>query len=213
MITPSKEFLEVFKKTPGALSVCESIAIMNIASEAPNDYMSGIYLEVGSYYGKSGMSAMVGFKTGRFMLVDPIFENESLAMEVLGRVFHTNEKIGVGTDKGYSTDVIPTFNNLSYVFIDSGSHGDGLPMQEVRILEDRIVPNGIIAFHDYQSQFVEVEQAYNYLLSTGKYEPIPIDWNSIIEYVRENNLEQGNNTWHHTEMEFPCFVGAVRRKS
>jgi predicted O-methyltransferase YrrM len=204
---PSKEFIEEFKKVPGALSVTESISIYNIALEAPQ----GLYIELGSHKGKSGMSAALGLKEGLFYLVDPIFEDTNLAREVSERVRSVG-KPNIVMVNGYSTDFIENHNNISYAFIDSGSHGDGLPMQEVKMLEDRMVTGGIICFHDYLSQFVEVHQAYDYLVSTGKYEPININWNEIIDYVGARNLEKDNSSWHHTEMEFPNFVGAVRRK-
>lgn len=211
MILPTKEFLEVFKKTEGALSVCESIAIMNIAAQSPNEVMDGLYYEFGSYFGKSSMSAMVGFKKGRFMLVDPIFEDEKIFTDVLKRVYDKTKDVGVGLTAGYSTDILPQLSDISYVFVDSGDHGEELVQAEVKLLEDRIVPNGIIAFHDYKNQFTAVERGYNQLVATGKYEPIPIGWDEIISYVRENNLEEGNSSWHMPDNPFPNFVGAVKR--
>jgi len=41
---------------------------------------------------------------------------------------------------------------------------------------------------------------------------INIDWDKIVSYVNENNLEEGNTSWHHNELKNPCFVGAVKRK-
>ncbi len=208
MILPSKEFLDVFRKTNGALSVTESIAIMNIAAQVPK----GWYVELGTHKGKSAISAIVGLKDGRFILVDPIFDDRELERTVFELCYSFNQEMKLYLRREYSTDIIPTLpNDFSYVFVDSGSHQDGLPMQEVKLLEGRIVKDGIIAFHDFKSQFVEVEQAYNYLLSTGKYEEIKINWEEIIEYVNENNLEDGNQSWHHTESKNPCFVGALKR--
>lgn len=85
-------------------------------------------------------------------------------------------------------------------------------MKEVLALEDRMVEGGIIAFHDFRAQFLQVNEAYDYLLGTGKYEEIKIDWNEIVSYVNENELEVGNISWHHQELQNPCFVGALRRK-
>lgn len=215
MITPTKEFLEVFKKTEGALSVAESIAIMNIAAQAPE----GIYIEFGTFKGKSAMSALVALKEGVFYLVDPIFSDYDKEGSVIDYIYCNIDKlpetfkVGVLFEPEISLNVlnkeIPY--KYSYVFVDSGSHGDGLPMEEVVLLEDKIEQGGVIAFHDFRSQFVEVELAYNYLLSTGKYEEIPINWNEIIAYVNDNNLEEGNVSWHHTEMKNPNFVGALKR--
>jgi hypothetical protein len=212
MILPSKQFWQLFKKTSGALSCCEAIAITNIAAQTPPG--EGIFLEVGTYHGKSAMAAAYGLPQGYFHLVDPIFDDRSLAENVQTVVLDIgNDLLGVGAINSTSLDEIPKESNYRYVFVDSGSHGDGLPMAEVKLLEDRMAPGGIVAFHDLFSQFVEVEQAYNYLLSTGKYEPISINWEEIKNHVRENNIEQGNDSWHHTEMDFPCFVGALKRKS
>lgn len=207
LIYPTKEFLEVFKSTPGALSVTESIAIINIASLAPG----GIYLELGAYRGKSAMSALVSLKNGIFYLVEPEFNDEIEFNEMVIRLGYKNH-VSINLIKAYSTDIIGDYNNLCYVFVDSGSHQDGLPMREVTLLEDKVVQGGIVAFHDWNSQFKEVKEASDYLVSTGKYEYIPINWDEIISYVNENNLEEGNNSWHHTELKNPCFVGALKRK-
>lgn len=214
MITPNSEFWKIFKETNGALSCAEAVAIMNIAAQAPD----GLAVELGVYKGKSAISAVMGFNDNpQFYLVEPEFKDKEWVKEVfylINDVCHKcNRKIRLKYFHEYSTQALPYFNNTSYCFIDSGSHQDGLPMQEVKLLEDRMVQCGIIAFHDFRSQFVEVEEAYNYLLGTGKYEEIIIDWKEITAYVEKNNIEDGTNqSWHHTELKHPCFVGAVKRK-
>jgi predicted O-methyltransferase YrrM len=211
MITPSSNFWTLFKKTEGALSASESLAIMNVAALAPE----GRFIELGTYHGKSAMSAAQTLKEGIFLLVDPIFADDHLSFAVHQNIILSREKedeFVIGLRAGYSTDVIPEETGYAYVFVDSGSHQDGLPMQEVKLLEDRVMSGGIVAFHDFRSQFVEVEQAYDYLLSTDKFEEIKIDWNEIVAYAKENNLEKDNSSWHHCEIEFPCFVGALKRK-
>lgn len=226
MIKPTKEFLEVFKSTNGALSVTESIAIMNLTAQLnPRIYLDldvnisyplkSLWLELGTHEGKSSMSALYGNKhVDEFLLVDPEF-NKSINIKTIADTFNKviKKQMKFVFVEDYSTVVLSTTNyKFSYCFVDSGSHQDGLPMQEVKLLEDRMVQGGIIAFHDFRSQFVEVEEAYNYLLGTGKYEEIIIDWREITDYVDENNLEEGNQSWHHTELKNPCFVGAVKRK-
>jgi hypothetical protein len=210
MNLPSELFFTEFKKTQGALSVCEAIAIHNILLQAP----AGMYLELGSHKGKSGMSAATALKEGVFVLIDPIFSDLDLGAEVCDKVrSFTNASLDVIPIADFSTNVISLYEDLSYVFVDSGSHCDGLPMQEVKMLEDRMTVNGIIAFHDYRNQFTEVAEAYDYLLSTGKYERIDIPWDQIKAYVTENNLEAGNSSWHMPGVDLPCFVGAVKRKA
>jgi len=212
MITPDKKFWDVFRNTDGALSCAEALAIIQVAALAP----SGIAMEMGVYKGKSLISSIYGLNYDRvFVLVDPEFKDidwwdkvESLANSI---ELNTNSYV---REASYSVDVIPEYNDYAWVFSDAGSHGDGLPMQEVKLLEDRMIKGGVIAFHDYKNQFVEVEQSYNYLVGTGKYEPIYINWQEIFDYVAENNLENGNNSWHqYPELPNPPnFIGALRRK-
>ncbi len=218
MITGTPEFWKIFKETNGALSCSEAIAIMNIAEQAPQ----GMYLELGTYRGKSALSAVIGLKKGWFGLVDPEFKDEEWRDEVAIKVSlcadnnNHHEKmieLYIETLDDYSTNILGRLKtDFAYVFVDSGSHQDGLPMQEVKLLEDRMVQGGIIAFHDWDSQFVEVKQASDYLVSTGKYAYLGINWEQIVKYVDENNLEEGNTSWHHNELKNPCFLGAVIRK-
>jgi len=210
MIKPTQEFWKVFKETYGAFSTPEAIALYNIALQAPQ----GEYLELGTHKGKSTLAAMLGLKKGKFYLVDPIFEDDNICSE-MAKTFYSFpsthiEKVLIAD---YSTNVIHKHSNLSFVFLDSGDHGEELVKEEVQELEDRLMGGGILAFHDYQNQFTAVERWYDYLVGTGKYEPIAIDWKEIFDYVRENNLEDGNNSWHEKgSEEFPKFVGALRRK-
>ena len=210
MITQNPEFWKVFKRTNGALSCSESVAIATVAALAPPN---GLACEFGVYHGKSAMSAMAAGNFAEFHLIDTEFSKEILVSDVGANLIkavpnHCRLAFIVGSSIDYLSGSDYKF---SYVFIDSGDHQE-LPMKEVLALEDRIVPGGIIAFHDWNSQFLQVMDAYNYLLETGKYEEVKIDWNEIVAYVNENELEIGNTSWHHQELENPCFVGALRRK-
>lgn len=212
MKVPDLNFWEPFKKASGAFSAAEAIALHNICLEAPN----GLYLELGTHKGKSTMAAVSALKDGFFSLVDPIFEDEEIIREVVSNVSRVNKNsVQLNFIINYSTNVIQNYENLSYVFVDSGSHGDGLPMEEVKMLEDRVKLGGIIAFHDIFSQFTEVTEAYEYLIGTDKYDVVQIDWHPILEYVKDNALDIGNNSWHqYPELPHsPNFVGALRRKS
>ena len=210
MILPTnKDFWDKFRKTNGALSVTEAIAIINIASQAPK---GGWAIELGTFNGKSSMAAMLGLPKCFFMLLDPIFEDDKIIDEVYENIKDVNPEIALKFSPTYSTDFLPKLAPYSYVFVDSGSHQDGLPMQEVKLLEDNMLQGGIIAFHDWNSQFSEVKEASDYLVGTGKYDYIDIPWQEIIEYVNANNLEDNNLSWHHNELKNPCFVGALRRK-
>lgn len=214
MITPDKKFWDVFRNTDGALSCAEALAIINLTSQLPPN---SICLELGTYKGKSAMSAIFGFSTNSsFTLVDPEFSDESFWAETISNISKVLDKsnfLVIVKNSGYSTDVIPNFDKINYVMVDSGSHQDGLPMQEVKLLEDKVVSGGIVAFHDWNSQFHEVKLASDYLVSTGKYEYININWDEIVAYCESENLEDGTNkSWHHNELKHPQFLGAVRRK-
>ena len=211
MIKPDINYWNHFKSVNGALSCAESLAIMNIAAQAP---LNGLWLEMGVYKGKSALSALYGGSCNEFHLVDTEFEKEIPTSEVVANISaYTKDKIKVTIIIGESLEYLANTNNMySYVFSDAGSHQDGLPMTEVKYLEDRIIPNGIICFHDFDSQFKEVRECYDYLLGTGKYEEIPINWQEITQHIDENNIEEGNISWHHNELKNPNFVGALRRK-
>lgn len=211
MITAPESFWKVFKQTNGALSCAEAIAIMNIV----NEVKSGNYLELGSHKGKSAMAATLYLKTGLFSLVEPEFSDEDWVIDIQKAIWEAAHSSVVAFDyiADYSTNVINNFKSLSYIFIDSGVHDD-LVMEESKMLEDKMIQGGIIAFHDYLNQFTAVERAYKYLISTGKYEEIKINWQEIFDYVKEHNLEDGNNSWHQYPelLHPPNFVGALKRK-
>jgi predicted O-methyltransferase YrrM len=209
MIKPADKFWTKFKKTNGALSCSEAMAIIQLAALAPG----GAYMELGVYKGKSAMSAALTLKDGVFNLVEPEFKDDKFKDEAIANIASvTNRDIYLNPIADYSTNVLPQSGKFCYVMVDSGSHGDGLPMQEVKLLEDRMVQGGIILFHDWNSQFSEVKEASDYLVSTGKYEYIDMNWQAINNYVNENNLEEGNLSWHHQELKNPNFLGAVVRK-
>lgn len=209
MVKPPKELIDIFKKTNGAMSVTEMFALYNIVLDAPH----GVYCELGVAYGKSATVMVAAMRGNEIVLVEPEFSEPNRLKEVTELIGQAaNRNILCLPIAGYSTDVLPDMGQFAYVLIDSGSHQDGLPMTEVKMLEDKMLPGGIIAFHDWKSQFSEVMDAYNYLLSTGKYDEVPIPWQQIVEAVNGENLEDGNVSWHHNELKNPCFLGALKRK-
>lgn len=212
MTIPDRNFIEVFKTITGAFSVAEAIALYNICLDAPD----GTWMELGSHKGKSSSViayAMKG-KNGKFLLIEPEFKDTAWLKEVAAKLDFDNTKVTFSLYADYSLNFIErSALTYSFVFVDSGVHDD-MVMEEVKMLEDKVVQGGIIAFHDYLNQFSAVERAYNYLLSTGKFEPIGIDWQPIFDYVNEHNDEADNNSWHtYPELPHPPnFVGAVKRK-
>jgi predicted O-methyltransferase YrrM len=233
MLIPTKEFIEIFKKTEGAFSVSESIALMNITSTV----ISGNYIEAGSNAGKSGMSAAYGLPKGKFYMIDPIYDlknfeawehtiqkhpdnlawkyadekdfKDKVKLRILFASDNRVEPILLGS---YSEKELPLHGKYSFAFIDSDNHQHERVFAEIGILEDLMIAGGIIAFHDFGNQYIAPRQAHEQLIATGKYENVEINWQEIFDYVRENNLEEGNNSWHEKgSEEFPKFVGAVKR--
>lgn len=218
MIKLDADFIRHFKSIIGAFSVAEAIGLYQIIQTVPN----GIFAELGTHKGKSGSVLAYGLPEGVLHLIDPEFKDKEWEKEARYNINrHQSHKIDVLYHATTSLEFIPTILNqevsllkeYAFIFIDSSIHDD-MVMGEVKAMENLICKGGIIAFHDYLNQFSAVERAYNYLLSTNKYEPIFIDWQEIFDYVAENNLEEGNNSWHlYPELPHPPnFIGAVKRK-
>lgn len=212
---PKNDFWSRFKTTHGALSCAEALVLFSLARQSPN----GTYLELGSNRGKSSqcIAAAIAEKGERatFVAVEPEFSDEDWR---LGFVKIIDEVIG-GSRYTYLADfsmnVLPTYESLSFCFVDSGNHSDELVMNETKLLEDKMISGGIIAYHDCFSQFTKVTEAYEYILNTGKYEPITIDWNTVFEKLNEIGVsEERNNSWHlYPELNHsPNFIGAVVKK-
>lgn len=228
---PTKEFFDIFKKTPGALSVCESISIYWLGTQVK----SGACIDIGSNAAKAAMSAAHGIQNGSLIMVDPIYDLTNLEAwkhsiqghpdnlacgyasepdfkdKVKDRIINVSD-MTPALQGDYSLSALNKFSDYGYVFLDSDDHQEELVMSEVKLIEDKMIQGGIIAFHDFQNQYHAPKMGYDYLLATGKYEPIEIPWEEIVEYVKENDLEKGNDSWHMKDVEFPCFVGAVKRK-
>lgn len=212
MIKPHEDFWKLFKNTKGAFSTAEAVALYNIVDSAKD----GKFLELGTHKGKSALAIAWGIRSSCYSsldLVEPEFSNTDWLKEVGKKVSDSTPYLKIKLIPNYSLNIIPDYDKLSFVFIDSGAHDD-MVMDEVKALDDKMIDGGIIAFHDFKNQFTAVERAYNYLLSTGRYEEIKIDWDEIFAYVAENNLEEGNDSWHvYPELPHPPnFVGALRKK-
>lgn len=207
---PSKDFWQLFKNVRGAFSCTEAVALYNIALQV----RYGLYIELGTHKGKSTLAAALGLPAGEFILVEPEFVDEKWSNEVFETVAPiAGNKLFLRLVADESLNVIEKHKAFSFAFVDSGTHSDDLVMNECKLLEDKMISGGIIAFHDFKNQFVRVEEAYNYLVSTGKYLKVEIQWQPIIEYVRLNELEKDNNSWHqYDDNPFPNFVGALVKK-
>ncbi len=115
-----------------------------------------------------------------------------------------------------SMDAIPVLTGrgerVAWAFVDSDAHEYPLLHAECWLLKDRMAKGGIISFHDYLNQHVDVERVLRELLSTGKFEEIGVPWHEINQWIDVNVTEwtPDNASWHAHEHANPHFVGAVK---
>lgn len=203
--------LSLFKSTPGAMSVCEGLALSRLAYESGGFRNEGIYIESGSHSGKSTVAiASALYEECELHMIDPDFKRPP--SDILGDLKSASEATFI-FHIAPSVEALPRIaGELSFVFLDSGDHSYELCRAECNIVAPRMVKGGIIAFHDLNSQFKGVRQCYDELLATGEFEEVVIPWKDIEAEVVAGNLEAGNDTYHHTELANPMFLGALRRK-
>lgn len=203
------------KSTQGALSVAEAIAISQVAATVP----SGACVECGTFHGKSAMAAASGLLGERILhLIDPAFAAFSDAeMDAIrdGVSVASGGRIQATLHARKSSDALPAICNsedyFAWVFLDSGEHTYELVRSELDIVVPRMKRGGVIGFHDFMSQFIGVEKGYRELLSGGQFEEVAIPWDDIVAQVDAHGMEDGNVTYHHTELQNPMFFGALRK--
>ena len=128
-----------------------------------------------------------------------------------GEEFIRVEKMGLSSKQFLS--LFPN-RKISYVFIDSDDHQLELVMYEVKELEDRMLKGGLMFFHDFGNQYTAPKEAHKYLLDTGKYENINMDWEMIKNFINSKGLKDSDLNWQTEDQKAmpPTFVGCVRKK-
>ncbi len=215
---PPYSFWSHFKNTKGAMSCAEAIFMYNACFCVPED---GVRVEMGTHKSKSALVSLMAWverKRATLYLLEPEFSEIDFLNEAQSSVLNFKSYYGCNTichfKAEYSTDFLPNYDAYSYIMWDSGDHGEDLVQAEKKLLEGKVVSGGIIVMHDLFSQFTACTRAYEQLIASGDYNPIVFDWDIIFDYVKEHNLEEGNNSWHlYPELPHPPnFVGALRRK-
>lgn len=241
MITiPTTELIELFKTTPGAISLHEFFAISWLTAQAPG----GILLDVGSNAGKAAVAQAIGYArrsiNARMHCIDTVFDLSNAAAWKDNRTqdgpmttgwswiyepdFQRNVKHRIEFAGGGNVAVklfgesaltaIPRLGaaGVSFAFCDADNNQRWLVDRIVDALAPLMVPGGIIAHHDFESQFIAPHEAQQRLMATGDFERIEIPWGEIKDAVDSIGGEHiGNTSWHHNETARPMFVGAIRR--
>ncbi len=235
------DILNYVKKIPGALSVTEMVCLYFTLSQYFS-LKVGVTLDLGSHAGKSACIASAAFglwdKNISFFLIDPLYdlENETAwknttqgCVENIPWNYCKEENFKEEVKKRiveFSQNVVPhligltslqffnqsTIKEFDYVFIDSDDHQKELILKEVDYLKDKISLGGLIFFHDFNNQYVGPIQAYDYLLGTGHFEMILLDWNKALDFVKQGDLEKNNSSWHMPGEEYPTYLGCLRRR-
>ncbi len=157
------EKLSIDAVIPIAMSITS--AVTEAECKALWNYVSALenkpnVLEIGSYLGRSG--SVIGLATqqlgGFLYMVDPFYETdiEECRRNVNNAGVRSYEIIRERSE--LAGDRIPDY--LSFIF-DDGDHQELGVMQDCDIYIPKLRPNAIIAFHDYESSWVDVKKVVN----------------------------------------------------
>lgn len=228
------KFLTRFRLTPGAISVCEGLAINLLAAQAP----AGTALELGAHAGKSAIAAAsaLGAIKRNIVLVDPMYavvdpdkwriaapaghkvdpwpyaRRKNFTLEV--KRFVTEEGgplVSVWCHRVSSLAAIPLQpdRSVAYVMIDSDDHSYELVSAEIEALRPKLVAGAVVVMHDYGNEF---DGPIGVAQELTDFKPIKIPWPDIRQAVKFLELEAGNNSWHAPLNPLPCYVGGFTFK-
>jgi len=226
--------INFFKTLPGAISVTEAIALYRTIQTCLDTKRKERehFIDFGSYAGKSSLIAITAlscsYRSGMFIMIEPAYDpigpyrmtGPSFAPDnyldiIRKRVCSFSPPLIVPCLCGSTSErAVKEFLlglEISYAFIDSGEHSEESIAIEVDYLKNTLLPGGLIVFHDFGNQYKAPAEAAAKLVASGKFEAIHIDWEPIFAFVDENELEEGNDSWHWTDHSHPNFIGAVRK--
>ncbi len=231
------ELLKIVQKTPGAISMTEAFGVFDTIMNNLKCSV-GIAVDLGSNAGKSsliGTSALSALnRMDVFHCVDPVYDlnNEKEWANTFQKTAD-NMPWGICRELDFKKNLLnklqsvsslhhtlygetsltylKTPRSFSYVFLDSDDHQLELIMQEVKMLMEQVMVDGLLFFHDFMGNYVAPGMAYEYLVDTGYYEPVHINWDKAIEFVNKYNLEEDNDSWHFKHLENPNFAGCLKR--
>ena len=145
----------------------------------------------------------------------PIHDSDALVFDISAKIRKHLQWLPPSSFNGctsiqFLTERFPDMK-FSYVFIDSDDHQQELVMKEAELIKDRVVPGGLVFFHDYMNQYIGPAMAHGYLVGKCGFEKIDIDWKQAEAFTREHDLEKDNDSWHMPGVEYPKHLGCVRK--
>ena len=223
-------------ETPGAVSATELLALAWTSYRELNN-PGGSIVELGSHAGKT--SLILGFVSdlmdlrGTLYLVDPLYDflNASWHLTVYRRremveweyakgegfvhrvssliASHVKSRFALVGD--ISINFLKSLNEpVSIAFIDSDAHTENLILEEVALLEPKLLSGALLYFHDY-GNFDGPVYAVKRLLATGKYSMVRIEWGDIVSHIKDMGFESLNNTWHMVNDPYPSYLACLKR--
>jgi hypothetical protein len=235
-----KEVLQECTKVNGAVGITELYAIYDLIIHHMDSKDRGQAADFGSHRGRSSKPAAFALSScldvvDVFYMVDLLYDlnNPEWKKTTQGSAdnipwgYARNDKFVTETNVFVqSTSSVPvlaigksslqfldeTTFHFNYIFIDSDDHQPELVIKEVKALEDRINPGGLVLFHDFRNQYHGPYEAYSYLACTNKFRPIMIDWDMIKNTVINMGfVEKDELSWHMPGNQYPTFVGCLKR--
>jgi len=124
------------ERTRGKTSWRELLFLLDLARKAPD----GLAVEIGALYGRSALAWVIGRRgRGEMLVVDD--ECRAALIQHLPP--------DVGWKKGLSWEVAESLPDLAFCFIDA-DHSEEAFGKDLAAYVPKIVPGGVLAFHDYE---------------------------------------------------------------
>jgi hypothetical protein len=208
IITPPQSTIDIFKQTPGAISMHEMLAIGWLTEQAPRD---GVVMDIGTNAGKGAIAEAIGYQRAgierEMMCIDTVFDLDNkeawsdnktqegpmttgwawiyepdFKVKVMERI----ERAGGMFVRPYlfgesALTAIPRLGRggVAFAFCDADNNQKWLVDGIVDALAQLMVTGGIIAHHDHHSQFIAPHEAQDRLIATGEFEKIKIPWEEV----------------------------------
>lgn len=103
---------------------------------------------------------------------------------------------------------------IALMMVDSGDHLHDIVFSEIELFKDRVVPNGLVFYHDFANQFTAPLEGVQYLCKECGYEQIEMPWKEA-EFLAEmfGLEEKDNNSWlNYGDIQYYNFMGCCRKK-